>query len=314
VPQEVTVKQLLEAGVHFGHHTNRWNPKMERYIFTDRNKVYIIDLEKTLTHLKVACEFLRGVAGRGGAVLLVGTKRQAQPAILEIAQKTDMPYVNQRWLGGMLTNFETIRKSVSRLDELEKMEEEGTYQFLTKKEVAGIRTKRAKLLKVLVGVRHMKRLPDALFVVDPKQEEIAVREARKLNIPVTAIVDTNCDPDVIDYPIPGNDDAIRSVKLICDVIGSALEEGRNQCRAVLQEVESASTEDAAEDATETKEVAEVKETPEEKKGEKLQVGTGDGGRSGDTTDVPVTQVIEKATTEQGVKRKLKPGRPKKEIK
>src|SRR3989338_371543 len=207
--QEITVKQLLEAGVHCGHQTKRWNPKMARFIFTDRNGVYIIDLEKTLTNLMTACNYLREVAGRGGSILFVGTKRQAQEAILEAAEKTEMPYVSQRWLGGMLTNFETIRKSVARLEEIEKMEIEGTYQFLTKKEVAMLRTQREKLLKVLVGVRHMKRLPTVLFVVDPKQEEIAVLEARRLGIPVAAIIDTNCNPDLIDYPIPGNDDAIR---------------------------------------------------------------------------------------------------------
>ena len=201
---------------------------MAKYIFTDRNGVYIIDLEKTLQHLLRACEYLKGIAEEAGVVLLVGTKRQAQDAILDAAQRTGMPFVNQRWLGGMLTNFETIRKSVARLEEIEKMETEGTYQFLTKKEVAMLKTQREKLLKVLVGVRNMKKLPSALFVVDPKQEEIAVLEARRLDIPVVAIIDTNCDPDLIDHPIPGNDDAIRSVKLICDVIAKALIEGRSK--------------------------------------------------------------------------------------
>ena len=225
---EITIKQLLEAGVHFGHQTKKWNPKMARFIFTNRNGVYIIDLEKTLRHLVEACDYVKSIAEQGGSILFVGTKRQAQDAIFDAAQKTGMPYVNQRWLGGMLTNFETIRKSVSRLEEIEKMEAEGTYQFLTKKEVAMLKTKREKLLKVLVGIRNMKRLPTALFVVDPKQEEIAVSEARRLEIPVVAIIDTNCNPDLIDYAIPGNDDAIRSVKLICDLISKAIAEGRSK--------------------------------------------------------------------------------------
>lgn len=225
---EITVKQLLEAGVHFGHQTKKWNPKMAPFIFTDRNGVYIIDLEKTHRHLIESCNYLKSVAEQGGSILFVGTKRQAQEAIFDAATKTGMPYVNQRWLGGMLTNFETIRRSVSRLEEIEKMEEEGTYQFLTKKEVAMLKTQREKLLKVLVGIRNMKKLPTALFVVDPKQEEIAVAEARRLSIPVVAIIDTNCDPDVIDHVIPGNDDAIRSVKLICSLVAGAVEEGRTQ--------------------------------------------------------------------------------------
>lgn len=238
---EITVKQLLEAGVHFGHQTKKWNPKMARFIFTARNGVYIIDLEKTLHHLIESCNYLKSVAEQGGSILFVGTKRQAQDAILDAAQKTGMPYVNQRWLGGMLTNFETIRKSVSRLEEIEKMEAEGTYQFLTKKEVAMLKTQREKLLKVLIGIRSMKKLPSALFVVDPKQEEIAVLEARRLGIPVVAIIDTNCDPDLIDYVIPGNDDAIRSVKLICDIVSKSIAEGRTkylQIRGEEQEPQS----------------------------------------------------------------------------
>ncbi len=212
---------------------------MAPFIFTDRNGVYIIDLEKTLAHLVTACNYLKGLAERGNTILFVGTKRQAQDAIHEAAQKTGMPYVNQRWLGGMLTNFETIRKSVARLDEIEKMEGEGTYQFLTKKEVAQLQKQREKLLKVLVGVRHMKRVPAALFVVDPKQEEIAVKEARRLNIPVVAIIDTNCDPDMVNYLIPGNDDAIRSVKLICEIVGDAIAEGRKQYLQIAIDEESA---------------------------------------------------------------------------
>lgn len=272
MPQEITVKQLLEAGVHFGHHTNRWNPKMARFIYTDRNKVYIIDLEKTLAHLKTAAEFLAGIAEKRGTILLVGTKRQAQEAIFEMAGRTEMPYVNQRWLGGMLTNFETVRKSVARLEQIEKMEAEGTYQFLTKKEVMALKTQREKLLKVLSGVRHMKRLPDTVFVVDPKQEEIAVREACRLNIPVVAVIDTNCDPDVIDYPIPGNDDAIRSVKLICDYLGLAVEEARNRYKQIQEAEEVKAREEAecreqveGEPITEEPEIEEIAEALEEKK-------------------------------------------------
>src|SRR3989338_28905 len=199
---------------------------MAPYIFTNRNGVYIIDLEKTLSYLLTTCDYLRSIAEQGGTILFVGTKRQAQDSILEAATKTEMPYVNQRWLGGMLTNYETIRKSISRLEEIEKMEIEGTYQFLTKKEVSSLKKQREKLLKVLSGIRFMKKLPTVLFVIDPKQEEIAVSEARRLGIPVAAVIDTNCDPDVIDYAIPGNDDAIRSVKLICEVVSNAVAEGR----------------------------------------------------------------------------------------
>lgn len=302
--QEITVKTLLEAGVHFGHHTNRWNPKMERYIFTARNKVYIIDLEKTLKALGSACNFLRGVAEKGKTILLVGTKRQAQQVIFEMSQKTEMPYVNQRWLGGMLTNFETVRKSVRRLEELEQMETEGTYQFLTKKEVAGIRTQREKLLKVLVGVRYMKSLPDAIFVVDPNQEEIAVHEARILHIPVAAIVDTNCNPDLIDYPIPGNDDAIRSVKLICETVGSAIEEGRNRFKQIRKDEELA--EEAAK--AQAKKDAEEAERghADEPKDEEIIVGE----------DIPVpkgkTVIIQ--VEDEKLKRKAKRIKGKKETK
>lgn len=226
--QEVTVKQLLEAGVHFGHPTHRWNPKMASFIFTDRNGVYIMDLEKTMKYLTEAANYLEKIAEEGGAILFVGTKRQAKDAIKAIAELTDMPYVNERWLGGMLTNFETVRRSVQRLDKMEKMEQEGDYQFITKKEVLQINKERAKLEKVLAGVRKMKRLPQAVFVIDPTQEAIAVQEARRLDIPVVALIDTNCDPDQIDYLIPGNDDAIRSVKLICDVIAKAVKSGRDK--------------------------------------------------------------------------------------
>jgi small subunit ribosomal protein S2 len=261
--QEVTVKQLLEAGVHFGHYTNKWNPKMARYIYTDRNRVYIIDLEQTLSYLKRACEYVAELAEKGGTILFVGTKRQAQQSILEAAQKSEMPYVNQRWLGGMLTNFETVRKSVARLNELEKMEEQGQYSFFTKKEVLGLKIKREKLLKVLVGVRHMKKLPDAIFVIDPKQEEIAVREARRLGIKVVSVIDTNCDPDVVDYPVPGNDDAIRAVKLICEVIGSAVEDGYGRWKQIRKDKQVAE-EEAKQAAEKEAEAVSEAEKPAEK--------------------------------------------------
>lgn len=265
----VTVKQLLESGVHFGHQTRRWNPKMAEYIFTDRNGVYIIDLEKTVKLLASTCAFLRDLAKKGGTILFVGTKRQAQVPIREAAEKTGMPYVNERWLGGMLTNFETIRKSVSRLEQLETMEAEGTYQFLTKKEVSTIRKDREKLMDVLAGVRHMKRLPDALFVIDPSQEAIAVAEARRLEIPVAALIDTNCDPDKIDYLIPGNDDAIRSVKLICEIVAEAIREGREQFNishgeetSVSTKVEESVTEETIEQVVSPDEIK-IEEVPED---------------------------------------------------
>ena len=277
--QQVTVKQLLEAGVHFGHQTNRWNPKMAQYIFTDRNGVYIINLEKTLTYLATACDYLKQVAGRNGTILLVGTKRQAQEPIRQAAEKTGMPFVNQRWLGGMLTNFETVRRSVARLEQIEAMEREGTYQFITKKEVSQLKKKREKLLKVLVGVRHMRRLPDALLVIDPKQEEIAVLEARRLGIPVVALIDTNCNPDLIDHLIPGNDDAIRSIQLIMGICGEAMMQGRIQLSQEQAQVEQearemeaqaaeAAVREAAQPEAETA-IEEISEVIEEKVVEKL---------------------------------------------
>ncbi len=247
--QEVTVKQLLEAGVHFGHPTHRWNPKMASFIFTDRNGVYIMDLEKTLKHLSEAAAYLEKVAEEGGAVLFVGTKRQAKDVIKSSAELTGMPYVNERWLGGMLTNFETVRRSVNQLEHMEKMEEEGTYQFITKKEILQINKKRAKLGKVLEGVRKMKRLPQAVFVIDLTQEMIAVQEARRLSIPVVALIDTNCDPDMADYIIPGNDDAIRSVKLICEVIAKAVKSGRDKCASMSRKAEQKAAEEEAEETS-----------------------------------------------------------------
>lgn len=222
----ISMKQLLEAGVHFGHQTRRWNPKMANYIFTERNGIYIIDLQKTVKKVEEAYEFIKGLAAEGKNILFVGTKKQAQESIKEEAERCGMFYVNQRWLGGMLTNFKTIRKRIERLHELKKMEEEGMFEILPKKEVMGLKHEQEKLEKFLGGIKNMTKLPDALFVVDPRKERIAVSEARKLGIPIVAIVDTNCDPDEIDYVIPGNDDAIRAVKLLTEKMADAVLEGK----------------------------------------------------------------------------------------
>jgi len=222
----VSMKQLLEAGVHFGHQTRRWNPKMAPYIFTDRNGIYIIDLQKTVRKIEEAYNFVRDLAAAGGTLLFVGTKKQAQEAVREEATRCGMFYVNQRWLGGMLTNFNTIRRRIDRLHVLEKMENDGLFERLPKKEVAELLHEKERLEKFLGGIKEMKRLPNALFVVDPRKERIAVSEARKLDIPIVAIVDTNCDPDEIDYVIPGNDDAIRAVRLLTSKMADAVIEGR----------------------------------------------------------------------------------------
>ena len=222
----VSMKQLLEAGVHFGHQTRRWNPKMARYIFTERNGIYIIDLQKTVKKLDEAYNFVRDVAAEGGDILFVGTKKQAQESIRDEALRCGMHYVNARWLGGMLTNFRTIRKRIDRLEQLRTMSEDGTFDLLPKKEVVKLQLEIEKLEKFLGGVKNMQGLPKALFIVDPHKERIAVAEARKLNIPIVAIVDTNCNPDEIDYVIPGNDDAIRAVKLIAGTMANAVLEGK----------------------------------------------------------------------------------------
>ncbi len=221
----ISMKQLLEAGVHFGHQTRRWNPKMAKYIFTERNGIYIIDLQKTVRKVDEAFNFIRSVAQEGKKVLFVGTKKQAQEAVKEEATRAGMFYVNERWLGGMLTNFQTIQKRIKRLKQLEQMEQDGTFEVLTKKEVLSLRHEMEKLEKFLGGIKEMNRLPGALYVVDPRKERIAVAEARKLNIPIVAIVDTNCDPDEIDYVIPGNDDAIRAVRLLTGRMADAVIEG-----------------------------------------------------------------------------------------
>lgn len=220
------MKQLLEAGVHFGHQTRRWNPKMAEYIFTERNGIYIIDLQKTVKKLEEAYMFAREVAAEGKDILFVGTKKQAQESVKEEAASCSMPFVNARWLGGMMTNFRTIRKRIDRLNQLRKMDEDGTFDLLPKKEVIKLRLEIEKLEKFLGGIQDMKKLPGALFIVDPRKEKIAVAEAKKLGIPIIAIVDTNCDPDEIDYVIPGNDDAIRAVKLIAQTMAAAVLEGR----------------------------------------------------------------------------------------
>jgi len=221
----ISMKQLLEAGVHFGHQTRRWNPKMAPYIFTERNGIYIIDLQRTVKKIEEAYNFIRDTAREGGKILFVGTKKQAQEAVKEEAERCEMFYVNVRWLGGTLTNFQTIRHRIERLKELEKMENDGTFELLPKKEVAQLRNEREKLQRFLGGIKEMKELPDAMFVIDPRKERIAVAEGRRLGIPIVAIVDTNCDPDEVDYVIPGNDDAIRAVRLLTSKIADAVIEG-----------------------------------------------------------------------------------------
>ena len=222
----VSMKQLLEAGVHFGHQTRRWNPKMSEYIFTERNGIYIIDLQKTVKKLEEAYAFIKEVSENGGEVLFVGTKKQAMDSVKEEAERCGMPFVNARWLGGMLTNFTTIKLRIRRLAQLKAMEENGTFDLLPKKEVAKLKLQIEKLEKFLGGITEMKKMPAAMFIVDPRKERIAVAEAKKLGIPIVAIVDTNCDPDEVDYVIPGNDDAIRAVKLIAGAMADAVIEGR----------------------------------------------------------------------------------------
>ena len=222
----ISMKQLLEAGVHFGYQTRRWNPKMTEYIFTERNGIYIIDLQKTVKKIDEAYYFIRDLAMEGGTVLFVGTKKQAQESIEQEAKRCEMFYVNQRWLGGMLTNFKTIQSRINKLRKIEKMEADGDFDLLPKKEVIQLKAEQEKLEKNLGGIKEMKKLPSAMFVVDPRKEHIAILEAKALGIPVVAIVDTNCDPDEADYPIPGNDDAIRAVKLIASKIADAVLEGR----------------------------------------------------------------------------------------
>lgn len=244
----VSIKQLLEAGVHFGHHTRRWNPKMAEYIFTERNGIYIIDLQKTIKKFEEAYMFAREVSAEGGTILFVGTKKQASDAIREEAERCGMYFVNVRWLGGMLTNYKTIKMSINRLNSLEKMQEDGTFDMLPKKEVATLQKEMANLERNLGGIKTMEKLPSAIFIVDPRKEHNAVLEAKKLGIPVIAIVDTNCDPDDADYIIPGNDDAIRAIRLISSVIADAVIEGKQGEQASevaeAEKTEAEATEDA----------------------------------------------------------------------
>lgn len=237
------MKELLEAGVHFGHQTKRWNPKMQKYIFGERNGIYIIDLQKTLKKFKEACNFIRDSVVEGGIVLFVGTKKQAQDPVAEEASRCGMFYVNQRWLGGTLTNFQTIKKGIARLKKLEEMQQSGDYEHLTKKEIMELERERKKLEKSLIGIKMMETIPSAIFIVDPKKERITVAEAKKLSIPIIGIVDTNCDPTEIEFPIPGNDDAIRAIKLISSKIADSVIEGKE----ILQKKEITETETTGEE-------------------------------------------------------------------
>lgn len=248
------IKQLLEAGVHFGHQTKRWNPKMKKYIFGERSGIYIIDLEKTVESLNAARDFLKGVAANGGSILFVGTKKQAQEVIEQEAKRAQVFYINRRWLGGLLTNFATIRKSVNRLKDIEKMQEDGTFGNLKKKEVARLTKEKEKLEKNLSGIREMNHLPKAVFIIDSKKEEIAVEECNRLGIPIVGFIDTNCDPDKIDYCIPGNDDALKSIRLVTALLAEAVLEGKKQYQAGV---------DAAAQQREADAVADEKEVLEQ---------------------------------------------------
>ena len=244
----VSMKQLLEAGVHFGHQTRRWNPKMARFIFTERNGIYIIDLQKTVKKIEEAYDFVREVAETGKPILFVGTKKQAQDSIKEEAERSGMYFVNERWLGGMLTNHKTIKTRIDRLRKLEKMQEDGTFDVLPKKEVIKLMAEKEKLEKYLGGIKDMPELPGALFVVDPRKERIAIKEAQKLGIPVVGIVDTNCDPDELDFPIPGNDDAIRAVKLIAGAMSQAIIEAKHGAIEVTSSEAAEETVEVTEEA------------------------------------------------------------------
>ncbi len=303
----VTMKQLLESGVHFGHQTRRWNPKMKKYIFTDRNGIYIIDLQKTVKMLDQHYRFVRDLVADGGKVLLVGTKKQAQDSIKTEAERCGMYYVNQRWLGGMLTNFSTISKRIARLNDLERMEEEGLFDVLTKKEAMSLQREKEKLLKFLGGIRSMNGLPDAMYIVDPRKERIAVAEARKLGIPIIAIVDTNCDPDEIDYIIPGNDDAIRAVKLITSVIADAAIEGKQAAEtygeeeagveASIPETEEKESEEdkpvfSDEESKDIEEIFEAEDTKSEEEVENLPVEDSEETSQDDETESKAEESVE----------------------
>ena len=275
MPCNVTMKDLLECGVHFGHQRRRWNPKMKKYIFGVRKNIYIIDLQKTLRYFKYTYNIVRDAAAEGKTVLFVGTKKQAVDAVKEHAERCGMPYVNHRWLGGMLTNFKTIQKSIRKLEIIEKMQESGQVNLLTKKERLILERRRAKLEQVLGGIRNMKKVPDMLFIIDTVKEKIAVAEANHLGLPIVAPLDTNCDPDVVDYPIPGNDDAIRSVNLFCKTIADAIIEGKELAEAEAEEAPVTEEEMAGEikeikeeAANETKNEEEIAKEVEEIKTEK----------------------------------------------
>lgn len=313
----VTMKQLLEAGVHFGHQTRRWNPKMKKYIFTERNGIYIVDLQKTVRMLDEAYDFVRDLSEQGGKILFVGTKKQAQEAVQKQAERCGMLYVNQRWLGGMLTNFKTINMRIKRLFELEQMEEDGTFEVLPKKEVQKLKHEHAKLEKFLGGIRDMEDIPEALFVVDPRKEKIAVAEAKKLGIPIVAIVDTNCDPDEIDYVIPGNDDAIRAVKLICEKVADAVLEGKQGVQLTEPE-EDEDAEEKGEVVIEEKEFeAETSASEYDNKEEESieEVGTED---TGETEEVEDTESELETTGEENeqvvIEQPQQPGQPSEEEK
>lgn len=256
--ESTLIKGLLEAGVHFGHETKRWNPKMKKYIFGEKNGIYIVDLEKTQEGIRRACEFLKGVAASNGYVLFVGTKKQAQDIIKTEALKCGMFYVNQRWLGGMLTNFQTIKKSIKRLDELDRLKEDGTLAKLSKKEVSKLNKEKFKLNKNLEGVRAMDKLPKAIFIIDAKKEDIAAKEAKVLGIPVVAVVDTNSNPDLVAYVIPGNDDAIRSIKLITGIVADTILEGRQAFAAGVVKAKEEAEEEEEGDETEEIKVVDTK--------------------------------------------------------
>ena len=269
MPCNVTMKDLLESGVHFGHQKRRWNPKMKKYIFGVRKNIYIIDLQQTLRHIKYVYNVVRDAAAEGKTILFVGTKKQAVEAIKEHATRAGMPYVNHRWLGGMLTNFKTIQKSIRKLEIIEKMQETGQVNLLTKKERLILERRRAKLERVLGGIRNMKKIPDMLFIIDTVKEKIAVSEANKLGIPIVAPVDTNCDPDLVDYPIPGNDDAIRSVNLFCKTIADAIIEGKEMAESEGEEA-PVTEEEIKEEIAEVKEEAKNEEKSEEEIKEEIK--------------------------------------------
>lgn len=288
--QEVTIKQLLEAGVHFGHQTRRWNPKMQRYIFGEKNGIYIINLELTLGCIAKAVAFLKKVASEGREVLFVGTKKQAQDVVRQAAEQCRMPYVNNRWLGGMLTNYATVQKSVARLDSIDQMEKKGDFKFITKKEVSHLLKERQKLVCYLTGIRRMKKLPGALFIVDTKKEEIALAEARKLGIPTVALLDTNCDPDLVDYPIPGNDDAIRAVKLFCDLVAAAIQEGRSEFLKIYPE-EQLPADEAASVLPGTPAAPSAEETPLAPSAEETPAPSGEEASQTQTEPLPAADVV-----------------------